>query len=77
MAKQSKEITLVSVAILDENNFYQGLEFVAEKALTKNHIEVPADCDLAKGGYAWLPELKSFVPTEAFIKQQRKNRRGR
>jgi hypothetical protein len=69
MAKKKTEVTMVSVAKLDENSIYQGIELINQKNLTKEHVEVPGDCDLKIGKYYWDTDKQTFMPTSEFIKE--------
>jgi hypothetical protein len=73
--KKSKA-EIVSIAVLDENNVYQGVSQVMSNEVNlKECVEVPADCDLAIGGYYWDDTLMTFLPTTAFVKQQQQLKR--
>lgn len=62
MTKKKSEVTLIPVAILDDNNIYQGVAMINSTDLKESHVQVPEDCDLAKGKYQWDPVIKTFVP---------------
>lgn len=52
---------MAHVAILDgDERTYRGVEAIDYEALTKEHVEVPADCDLVPGNYRW--DGATFVP---------------
>jgi hypothetical protein len=79
MAKKKAQIEMVSVAKLDEQNVFQGVEFIDRKALTAYHVEVPGDCDLKVGKYFWDKEKKTFMPTIDFlieVRHAKRNTRG-
>lgn len=52
----------VTVAIIDAEGVYRGIETIAADALTDRHAQVPADCDLAPGKYRWSAEHQRFDP---------------
>lgn len=73
MAKKIKKAVEanISVAKLDENNIYLGVKQVTDaEFLQGGLVAIPADCDLAIGGYFWDVDKKTFMPTETFIKEK-------
>lgn len=52
----------VSIAHLDANNVYWGVETIERTALTPEHVEVPPHCDLEPGSYLWNAVAKRFDP---------------
>lgn len=50
----------VTVARLDANGVYWGVDTIERAALTAEHVEVPADCDLAPGAYRWNAAATRF-----------------
>lgn len=62
MAKKKQAVEMISVAILDEQGFYQGVQHIAESELTDAHVQVPPDCDLPIGKYYWDKQRKTFMP---------------
>ncbi len=59
----------VTVAKIDNNNIYQGVVQINKTSIKSTHVLVDMDCDLKKGCYLWDSNLKTFVPTDEFIKQ--------
>jgi hypothetical protein len=73
MTKKTKIIAEANiyVADLDEVNLYQGIKKVTDaEFLQGGFVPVPKDCDLVIGGYFWDTVKKTFMPTEAFIKEK-------
>lgn len=52
----------VTVAKLDANNIYWGVQTIDRSELTPEHVEVPASCDLTTGAYCWNAEHQRFDP---------------
>lgn len=52
----------VTVALLDADGTYRGIQTIAESALTADHVKVPSDCDLQPGRYLWSREHNRFDP---------------
>lgn len=52
----------VTVAELDASGIYWGVQTIERVALTPEHVEVPASCDLTPGAYRWNSEMKRFDP---------------
>ena len=55
-------IATVTVAIIDADGVYRGIDTIAADALTDKQVPVPADCDLAPGKYRWSAEHQRFDP---------------
>lgn len=52
-----------TIAILEgPQQIYRGVREIDDDKLTDLDVEVPADCDLVPGKYAWVAEKKAFVP---------------
>lgn len=52
----------VTVAELDASAIYWGVQTIERAALTPEHVEVPASCDLTPGAYRWNAEHQRFDP---------------
>lgn len=51
-----------SVARLDVNGVFLGVDEIDAADLTDQHIPVPTDCDLEPGRYQWDAEHAMFLP---------------
>lgn len=54
----------VTVARLDASGVYWGVDTIDRAALTPEHVEVPANCDLEPGAYRWNAADVRFDPIE-------------
>jgi hypothetical protein len=69
---------MVTVAILDANKIYLGMEQIKKSELTPSHVQLPDGCDLPVGKYGWNSLHGMFMPTLQYINEQRalgKNRK--
>jgi len=58
----------VCIAILDEARIYQGKKMIAQDELKPADVVIPAQTDLAPGGYRWNdsnPAHRHFEPVAA------------
>lgn len=53
-------MTTTTIAKLDANRVYWGIETIELVDLTDEQVEVPPDCDLTPGKYRWSVELQKF-----------------
>lgn len=56
----SPPTTTIAVAKLDANGVYWGMQTITPDDLNEQHVQVPADCDLAPGKYRWHAQHQRF-----------------
>ena len=59
---EENQAPTATVAIIDADGVYRGIDTIAADALNDKHVQVPADCDLAPGKYRWSAEHQRIEP---------------